>query len=214
MASQTRSAGLGSNIAKLSATIDWGGVTNIYASDDSDAYAHPIPNYIETKWLRASTFGFTIPDGATIGGIVVEIEKACTKADMVDWQVKILRAGAEAGDNKAKGTDWPSSDTYLSYGGSTDKWGWGSWTPAIINATNFGVSIAATYGGVLSTAYARVDHIRITVYYTEAVGTNMKINIGDVMKDVSGLKINVGDSWKVVTKIQINIGDVWKTVFG
>jgi len=48
----------------------------------------------------------------------------------------------------------------------------------------------------------------------EAVSVSMKINIGDVFKDVSEVKINVGDSWKTVTKAQINIGDVWKTIFG
>lgn len=46
-----------------------------------------------------------------------------------------------------------------------------------------------------------------------AVGTNIKINIGDVWKDVSEIKINIGDSWKVVTEVWINIGDVWKRVF-
>lgn len=45
-------------------------------------------------------------------------------------------------------------------------------------------------------------------------GTNMKINIGDVFKDVTELKINIGDTWKAVTQVKINIGDVWKTVFG
>jgi len=51
------------------------------------------------------------------------------------------------------------------------------------------------------------------VYETEAVGTNMKINIGDSFKDVSEMKINIGDAWKAVTKVQQNIGDSWKDVF-
>lgn len=50
--------------------------------------------------------------------------------------------------------------------------------------------------------------------YPFVVGTNMKINIGDVWKDVDSMKINIGDVWKDVVKVQINIGDVWKTVFG
>jgi len=44
-------------------------------------------------------------------------------------------------------------------------------------------------------------------------GTNMKINIGDVHKDISEMKINIGDSWKDVAGVQVNIGDSWKTVF-
>jgi len=41
----------------------------------------------------------------------------------------------------------------------------------------------------------------------------MKINIGDVFKDVTEMKINIGDNWKTVTEMKINIGDVWKTIF-
>lgn len=44
-------------------------------------------------------------------------------------------------------------------------------------------------------------------------GKNMKINIGDVWKDVSEIKINISDVWRDVTEIWINIGDVWKQVF-
>ncbi len=43
--------------------------------------------------------------------------------------------------------------------------------------------------------------------------TNIKINIGDVFKDVESLQINIGNVWKNVTLVQINIGNVWKTVF-
>ncbi|MBA7624939.1 hypothetical protein ES703_32359 [subsurface metagenome] len=51
------------------------------------------------------------------------------------------------------------------------------------------------------------------VWEEAPVGTNMKINISDVWKDIDSLKINIGDAWKNVIKIQQNIGDVWKTVF-
>lgn len=44
-------------------------------------------------------------------------------------------------------------------------------------------------------------------------GTNIKINIGDVFKDVTAIKLNVGDVWKDVTHAQVNIGDTWKTIF-
>jgi hypothetical protein len=42
---------------------------------------------------------------------------------------------------------------------------------------------------------------------------NVKINVGDVWKNVSEMKINVGDTWKTVVEIKINIGDTWKTVY-
>lgn len=47
----------------------------------------------------------------------------------------------------------------------------------------------------------------------ETVPTNMKINIGDSLKEVSGIKINVGDSLKTVSHVKINVGDTLKTIF-
>jgi hypothetical protein len=44
-------------------------------------------------------------------------------------------------------------------------------------------------------------------------GTNIKINIGDIFKDVDSLKINIGGVWKDVVSAELNIGGVWKNVF-
>jgi len=51
------------------------------------------------------------------------------------------------------------------------------------------------------------------VWEAAAVGTNMKINIGDVWKDVESMKINIGDAWKDVAEVKQNIGDAWKVVY-
>lgn len=51
------------------------------------------------------------------------------------------------------------------------------------------------------------------VWEEAASGTNMKINIGDTLKDVSEMKINIGDVLKNVVEVKQNIGDVLKTVF-
>ncbi len=45
-----------------------------------------------------------------------------------------------------------------------------------------------------------------------ASGLNMKINIGDVWKDVSAVKLNIGDVWKDVDTAKINIADTWKNI--
>ncbi|MBA7652829.1 hypothetical protein ES703_60668 [subsurface metagenome] len=209
MASQTRSAGLGQSI--VSGNIPWTTPTNIYTSNNVYAWAGLSRNDI-TYWLRATTFGFAIPDGATIDGIVVEIEKKATGNGVIDNSVKIVAAGSEQGDEKAAAGYWSTTESYISYGGVDDLWGLG-WNSAGINASNFGVSIIARHT-LTDPQAAYVDHIRITVYYTEVALTNMKINIADTFKDVEEVKINIGDSWKTVTKIQINIGDVWKTIFG
>lgn len=209
MASQTRSAGLGQSI--VLGNIPWTSPTNIYSSNNVYALAG-LARTDNTYWLRATTFGFSIPDGAIIDGIVAEIEKRATASKIIDYSVKIVAVGFEQGDEKKLAGYWPTSDTYMSYGGASDLWGLG-WDAAAINASNFGVSISARSGATYEEA-VYVDHVRITVYYTEVALTNMKINIGDAFKDVDEIKINIGDSWKTVTKIQINIGDVWKTIFG
>lgn len=211
MASQTRSAGLGANVD--SGNADWTNPDNIYVSDDSDASVQ-LPETIVSDYLWATTFGFTIPAGATIDGIKVRIERQCNRESSIkDLTVELIKAGARVGDDKAKDTFWETTDTITSYGGAAAMWGQ-AWSVAQINAANFGIALSAeNQWQALATTFARVDHIQITIYYT-APATNMKVNIGDEFKDVDSIKINIGDVWKDVIKIQINIGDVWKDIFG
>jgi len=211
MASQTKSCGLGQTIDR--GHDNWLSPTNIYASDDARAYVGLQLDEL-TDYLWATTFGFTIPAGATIDGVKVYIERRSNRATAIrDDIVQLIKAGSRQGNNKASGTAWPTTDAYASYGGAADMWGL-SLTPAQVNASNFGVVLTAYNAWYEGNAYAYCDHIYIIVYYTEAPSTNIKINIGDSWKEVTEIKINIGDSWKTVTKIQINIGDAWKTVFG
>ena len=205
------SAGLGQSIAWGSGNIHWTSPTNIYLSDNNHAYKRHYEMDV-THYLRATTFGFTIPTGAVINGIEARFErKAAAAYHIEDYSLRIVKAGSEQGDNKASAIVWPTTDTYKIYGGAADKWGL-AWTVAQINASNFGVSISAVNWEETScTAY--VDHVQIRIYYTEP-SINTKINISDVWKNGDEIKINIGDVWKPVVKMQINIGDVWKTIFG
>lgn len=211
MASQTRSAGLGQSIVMAGGTRHWTNPTNIYTSNNVYARASLSIEQI-SHWLRATTFGFSIPGEATIDGIKVEIEKKSNIYGIEDYSVKIVKGGTESGTDKGLPALWETTDTYVTYGGSTDKWGL-TWTPANINATNFGVSISALNAGEsLITAY--VDHIRITVYYTEPAGTNMKIKATGAWKDADALKIVAGGAWKPGVKAWQVVGGVWKVIFG
>ena len=190
-------------------TRPWANPDNAKTSEGSYATsAGTVPGGY-SYYLKATNFNMGVPAGATIDGIKVGIERKKSGAgDVSEWKIYIIKAGVYTGDNKASHT-WNTTEQYCVHGGAADKWG-KSWTVAQINASNFGVGVAI---GLSSLTVGFVDHIRIKVYYTEAVGTNIKINIGDVFKDVDEIKINIGDVWKTVTEVWINIGDVWKQVF-
>ena len=55
--------------------------------------------------------------------------------------------------------------TAAGYGTTSDLWGT-TWTPADINASNFGVALSANSSGTGATRTASVDYIQITVTYT------------------------------------------------
>ena len=125
-----------------------------------------------THYLKATNFGFSIPSGATINGIKVEIERLAGGANYVyDEEVKIVKSDGNIGtENKADTvTDWPwEADAYATYGGPEDLWS-ETWSPSDINDVDFGVVLSAEI--TEPTTFARVDHIRITVYYTEEADT-------------------------------------------
>lgn len=122
-----------------------------------------------TNCLRATNFGFTIPPGSIINGITVEIEKRSDAGSFVqDNEIELLKAGIEVGSNYASAAAWPSSDTYITYGGCSDLWGT-TWTAADINASNFGVVLAAIDYSCAGNIVSSVDHIRITICYTSTL---------------------------------------------
>jgi len=172
------SAGLGANVA--GAGVNWANPTNIYTSNDVRATAALAASGF-SDYLRSTTYGFAIPP-ATINGIVGEIERSYTgTGNCDDLSVKIVKGGAETGTEKAMGA-WPTpNDAYDSFGGPADLWGT-AWTSADINANDFGLSVSAQETGGSDAVSARVDHVRITVYYTPSSGRKaFIINVGSLL---------------------------------
>lgn len=79
-----------------------------------------------------------------------------------------MKGGVIGSTNRNLGSYWPTSDTYVSHGSNSDLWG-ETWTTADINSNGFGVAISPT-NDYASLDNARIDHIRITVYYTMPIG--------------------------------------------
>lgn len=139
-------------------TVAWSNPSNAVSSDDS--YATATSSGTQTShYLKATNFGFSIPTGATISGIFVEIERKSPDV-AVDSTLKLSKAGTISGDNKASGTNWVATEAYFTYGSSVSLWGL-TWTAADINDTGFGVALSV----LGNNAVASVDHIRITVFY-------------------------------------------------
>jgi hypothetical protein len=141
--------------------------------------------YWHSHYLKATNFGFSIPSGATINGILVEIEKKANGYHGYDDNVKIVKADGTLGTtNKADNSNlWEITDTYHSYGSSSNLWG-ETWDDTKINDVDFGVAISARnntngLGNTLS-----VDHIRITVTYTASASASIS-NIQSITNIIS-----------------------------
>lgn len=150
---------------------------------------HPVPgqNFWSTttpagqhsSYISFQGFGFNIPTGATIVGIVASIAKQGvannSSAYEIDYSVKLTLAGTPSGVDHASATHWPQTiggapisdgSQYISYGSSSDTWGL-SLMPSDINNSGFGIALAAQapgpgdYPNVNGSPYPT----RITVYY-------------------------------------------------
>ncbi len=157
-------------------SIAWSNPGNILSSDNSRASA-TLSGTNNTNYLTATNFGLAIPDGATILGITVSVERVRSggsSGNARDNVVRLVKSGSVVGDNKANtSTNWPTSEASASYGGSSDLWGT-TWTPSELNASNFGIVFAATGSTESTNRVANVDHIQINVAYTDSqsVGSN------------------------------------------
>jgi hypothetical protein len=173
-AASTKAAPTCENNASVGTTA-WSNPTN--AASTNNVYATSAMGKFnlsssQSQYLLAKKFGFAIPEGATVIGIVFGIErKASVASSLRDWGVYATKAGAIGTDNHASPDLWPTSDEYAYYGDSNDLWGQ-TWTPAEINAEGFGVVLSAINGHLSSTSTGSVDHIKAIVYYTETDDEN------------------------------------------
>jgi hypothetical protein len=66
--------------------------------------------------------------------------------------------------------DTTDTDTYTEFGGATDTWSCTALTEANLESSSFGVSVEGDKDGGANPADGsyHLDHLRVTVYYTEA----------------------------------------------
>lgn len=160
-------------------TTTWINPGNITADDGS--FATRVQGTVSadgaiTHYLKGTNFGFSIPTGATINGVLVEWKKKATTASgssnrWVDKTVSLVKGGTVSGDNKADTTtNWPTTIAYASYGGSSDLWGI-TLTDTDVNDSTFGVVLSGNPTVPSDTSNTgSVDAVRITITYTDAGG--------------------------------------------
>ena len=139
----------------------WFATGNAGASDDSWAQGAPA-GLTPTQYLKATSFGFTIPAPAQIVGIEATIERHSNLGTISDARVRIVKGGVVGATERALAGTWPAiTDAVVTYGGSSDLWG-ETWTPADINAGGFGLALSVQD----STDLALVDHMTLKVFYS------------------------------------------------
>lgn len=154
-----------SNAPLAGSTQTWVNTGNVAASDNVySTFGNLTGVGDHTDYLVVTNFGFSIPPGSTINGIVVEVERSDPNFRTADYSIRILKAGVIGATDRSSGAAY-LSESYQTYGTAGDFWG-ETWTADDINDPGFGVAIAAqrSVGGAGATA-GRIDHVRITVFY-------------------------------------------------
>ncbi|MFN3754586.1 T9SS type A sorting domain-containing protein [Flavobacterium sp.] len=148
------------------ANVDWTNSGNITNTGDTNYATAIFSGAANTDYLLGSNYGFAIPTSAIINGIVVNIRRSTSSTTggrvTRDNDVYLVKNGVIVGVDKATTTAYTTSLTIATYGSATDTWG-STWTPAEINAANFGAVLSVNANNSLT---ATVDYIRITVHYT------------------------------------------------
>ena len=149
--------------------VAWTNVNNAASSNNSYAACSLSPG-ASGHYLKCTNFGFAIPSGSTIDGVLITVECSCSVPVVKDNAVYLVKGGSVVGSNKKNASTWSDSgDTNLDHGGATDLWGT-TLTYSDVNASNFGVVIQVQNFGFKFSSDAYIDHVKITVYYTASAG--------------------------------------------
>lgn len=157
----------------------WTTEGNVSADDGSDATCNAASQSFK---LIARNFGFSLPAGSTINGILVRVE-ASEHSGGTEALKSILQnaTAAEFGTEKAAAVEGNISGTVklvYTYGSTSDLWG-ATITEAIVEDVDFGVRL------YFSTAHdVRIDYVTMAVEYTAPASRRVLI-ISKTAKNVS-----------------------------
>ncbi len=140
---------------------DWLSPGNVVSDNGSDTTC--ALSTTGGDYLVCSSFGFTIPTGATISGITVRVEASETGTGNSNYIPQLISDTTPTLIGAAKSAVTVSGSTKVisTNGGTTDLWS-ASLTPAIVNDSGFGVAIWSDD----TTNTLAIDFVTIAVEYT------------------------------------------------
>lgn len=196
----------GPNYANAVSAVGWTDPTNATGTADGLCASRSASGGA----LDLTDFGFSIPDAAVIQGITVEVKFAGSTTDD-GVRARLLKGGSPVGNTQdifgVAGQTGCSTSAFRTVGSPTDLWGT-TWTPAEINASDFGVRL--TKLGASGTSY--VDSVRITVEYQDVMtvtvesGGTLSANVNSAATVESGkvefigqttLRVIATKNWRV-----------------
>ena len=119
-----------------------------------------------TQLLTGTNYGFAIPSGSQLKGIIVTIAKGASNGTTgSDAQVKLTLAGSTIGVDHADATAWPTGLTTFTYGASNDEWGT-VLTATDVNASTFGVVFQGQKSGAAANKL-RANCVKAQVYWAK-----------------------------------------------
>lgn len=148
----------------------WVNVNNILTDNSSYATFYGVTR---THFAKTVGYNFSIPANAVVNGVTIEAKKRASVDDpgnigyITDSVVKLVKTDSVVGNDKAQTAHWSTTLSYVLYGASNDLWGI-TLEPPDVNATTFGNAFSGHSCPVDGSPIGYVDHIRMTVYYTES----------------------------------------------
>jgi len=154
------------NASDYATKIDFNASQYEYVSPQLRTVGSVIPGTV-TDFVIATNFGFAIPGGVTIEGVVATLNWVGQNAGTgVLSQAALYSSGAALGLTKYPNVSNTASAADTVMGTSTDTWG-AALTPAIINDSSFGFGVQVTAKESGGSDRSFFDSFTLTVYYTD-----------------------------------------------
>lgn len=173
-----KSAGSAVNQPKGGNGSSWSSPGNV-TSDDNACASSLIPSQGYSDWIRTYNFNCGIPDGSTINGIEVKIERKSEHYGVHRDDDVILAVGLSGKTSNAKADIFyiTSNGSIATYGGSNNLWNY-AWTLAEIN--NLSIFFSVCNEGCCSES-CYIDHIQVRIWYTASgTPTNNLLLLGSI----------------------------------